>query len=308
MRDLFLTYGITLGRRQSRKQKIMYINEFAKPLLDAGIKVTLEERESLKKKVTNVFIGNVDKAKTIVVAGYDTGTKMLVPGYKYSLLKVRQNKNYETYNLIVGFIISVVLFMVAFLITRGFTTFETWRKVITVVADLLLAVLIGLSILGQANPVNYNKNTAANILIYQLAIKLKNNPSVAYVLTDNCAQSYFGYLQLADWLKGKADGKTFIMLDCLASGQDLFAISSDNKKLEWIKKNIDADIKLKHIDVNHVTGTPLAIFNNTILLASGKEEGEDIVGENCRTRQDYHVDIKRLEKIEKLLADYITKY
>ena len=300
MKELFETFGITLGRRHSYRQKVMFINEFSQPLLDRGIKVELQQKSYLGRKVTNVQIGDLDNAETIIVAAYDTGSRMFIPGYRYYPVNASQNYTREVINTVIQLLIAAVMIGIIFLITRNFSSMNLFRKIVAVLADVILGFLIYSVVNGIPASFNYNRNSASDIVIYRLASENLKNKKVAYVLTDDSISSYRGYQQLNSWLGESAKKKSFIILDCLASGEQVYCFSKNqNKVYNRIDKEKGNVIKMKVME--DVSNTPMSILPNSVVIASGAMVNDEFVAENVRTNKDYKVDLERLEKIITIL-------
>ncbi len=296
MKELFETFGITLGRRLSYRQKVMFINEFSQPLLDKGIKVELQQKTYFGKKVTNVQIGDLDKADTIVVAAYDTGSRMFVPGYRYYPMNGSQNYTREVINTVIQLLCAAVLAVLVFFITRNFLDLPWWRKILAVLADAILVFLIYNVVNGIPASFNYNRNSASDIIIYKLANENLKNRKTAFVLTDDSISSYRGYQQLNSWLGESAAKKNIVILDCLAYGEKVYCFSkTHNRIFDRIENMKDSDIEMKI--VSDISNTPLSVFPNAVLLASGSMINDELIAENVRTNKDYKVDLPRLEKL-----------
>jgi len=300
MKDTIALIGITLGKRKTRNAKILFINTISKELMNAHIKVQLHEKKQLGSKSTNVMIG-VDDHQKILVAGYDTGSKMLIPRYKYYPLNMQKNFASETINMVLYFILILSLFLLYF-VYRAYDQVDLIAKISLLVFGCLILFIGVVGILMPTSPFNFNRNSVATAILYQLA--LDQHCDCSYVLSDYTATTYIGYKQLAAYYGNDGKNKTFIILDALSNGEQLYVCAKENQKseAEKLSKSIGASVYLVTKDIEN---TPLSLFENCLYVTSGFEYDGQIIVANSRNKKDYKINIDMVERIKKGLEIYL---
>lgn len=173
--------------RRTRRQKDAFI-AFARDYGEArGLRVTLEESvRTIRSR--NIVFGDVDTARTIITAHYDTGTWIpllasMAPGCR-ALLAL---------NLVVQ---------------------------IALLAPLLLLVYFGVP-----TPRTANDNTSGVLLVLLLMERLAQRHDVAFVLFDNEEKGLLGAQAFAR-SHPRASGRFLLNLDCVGDGDTLLLTGS----------------------------------------------------------------------------------
>ena len=83
MKDKMMFYGVTLGKRYTRRQKEVFLNEVIKKCQESGIKTDFMTKHTKVTHICNLVIGDLKKAKKIVCAAYDTPSIAINPFYHY---------------------------------------------------------------------------------------------------------------------------------------------------------------------------------------------------------------------------------
>jgi len=267
MRDLFMHYGVTLSKRFTRRQKIMFINEISKDFMDMGYKAQVHvKKKKLRTVTTNLHLGDVDNAKVVFLAPYDTGSRVMSKGYKYYPFNPEKTVKAENLSLIIN------SFLPKF-----------------------------------ANRFNFNRNTASVVLCRELAHEFKDKKKKpAFILLDRASCSFEGFKQARDWYKDDANGKIFVFLECLAVGETIVLAHKEDmsKKIETFT-NSELNIHPRLYPEERAKEMVLGMFPNILHLVSGEIEDKEFVVKNTRTKMDYKVDIDRMEKLKKMLANFV---
>ena len=129
-------------------------------------------------KTRNLILGNVEKASVVLGAHYDTGARLLFPGFvapKSHLI----NALYSLLTLLPAFLGVVIVNIVLHFIGADFLT----RYMASVVTA---CILISLKFIGPANRHNMNDNTSGVITLCELMVNLSvsEKRKVAFVFFD----------------------------------------------------------------------------------------------------------------------------
>lgn len=307
MRDFIMKYGITCGQRYTPRQKKIFIQTMCQDLKDAGCQVSLAQHKGLFQGSTHLLIQQPEQAKKIIMAYYDTPSRYLIGNCNYTPFDPQYNTKRDTDNLLVQSSIALLLLILLLVILLKFSSFHSLYQVLAIALMCFLGLVIVLITKGFANRFNYNRNSAAVVLIRQLAEECKEYPEVGFILMDRGCDSYLGFQQLlAQYPQLKE--KEVIILESLASGDTLVEAtseSSDKIKLNYDKLNLE--IQKKQFRQEKANQTALGFFNHCLWLVSGTIENRRFVVKNTRTSKDYHIDLPRLETIRVMLKQWAEK-
>ena len=267
MRDLFMLYGVTLSKRFTKRQKIMFINEISKDFMNMGYTAQVQMKKSKFRRVTtNLHLGDVDNAKVVFLAPYDTGSVVMSKGYKYYPFNPEKTIKAEGLSLAVG------AFLPKF-----------------------------------ANRFNFNRNTASVVLCRELAHEQKDKKQkAAFILLDHTSCSFEGLKQARDWYKDEVRGKFFVFLECLAVGETIVLAHQEDMagKFEALM-NPELNIYPRLYSEERAQSMALGTFPNMLHLVSGEIEDKEFVVKHTRSKLDYKVDIDRMEILKKTLAGFV---
>ncbi len=177
--------GALLGRyevRRTKKQKAAFISWACAYAGDLGVSVAVEESSGVFRS-RNIVFGDVDKARTIITAHYDT---------------------------------------CAWMPTGAFTTPGCWPLLLLteLVQMILLLPILLIMFFGVSNPHTANDNTSGVLLVLLLMARLKDKPGVAFVLFDNEETGLWGS-QAFIKAHPQASGRFLVNLDCVGDGDTL---------------------------------------------------------------------------------------
>lgn len=177
--------GALLGPHEVRRafrQKTAFIDWARAYAEGLGVRVTVEESGRVIRS-RNIVFGDVDKARTIITAHYDT---------------------------------------CAWMPTGAVTTPGCWPLLLlTELAQLVLLLpLLAIMFFGVSNPHTANDNTSGVLLVLLLMARLKDRPDVAFVLFDNEETGLWGS-QAFMKAHPQAASRFLLNLDCVGDGDTL---------------------------------------------------------------------------------------
>lgn len=210
-----------LGAYQIRKtyaQKSDFIDWVSEYARENGISMTVEESGKWVRS-RNIILGDVDKARTIITAHYDTCARMLLP-------------NFSTPGCLPLFILEQALLTLLVGLGGWFAGRGGYELASTVMqpvpAGLFSAatgtmgalLVLALMLAGPANPHTANDNTSGVLAVLMLARRMKEKPGVAFVLFDNEEKGLFGS-QAFIKAHPQAARRFLVNLDCVGDGDTL---------------------------------------------------------------------------------------
>lgn len=168
--------------RRTKKQKTAFLTWVTGYAEDLGVRVTVEESGKAIHSC-NIVFGDVDKARTIITAHYDT---------------------------------------CAWMPTGAVTTPGCWPiLLLTELVQLVLLVpLLAIMFFGVSNPHTANDNTSGVLLVLLLMAQMKDRPDVAFVLFDNEETGLWGS-QAFIRAHPQAARRFLLNLDCVGDGDTL---------------------------------------------------------------------------------------
>ena len=303
MKELMMLVGVTLGRRYTKKEKRFFGETIAKYFTELGYDITIHTKQNAFSIANNMVIGNLETAKKVIVAAYDTPGTISVPKYRYYPFNSKRNLRNESLSLAIRFLAASLLFVLIYFLLRNFMNYELWLKVVAVVLSVLLAWISFFYLKGQGNPVNFNRNSASIALICAVAREYKGK-DIAFVLLDQCVNSYEGLKALKEQMDG--EGKEVLMLESLAYGEELVLVmKGKTNAVSIVNNNESLSIFGKSYEEISAGNNFMQLFPNMLYLASGDNENKQFVVNNSRSVRDCNIDMDRLETISKIVLSYM---
>ncbi|MEG2244410.1 MAG: hypothetical protein RSB84_02910 [Erysipelotrichaceae bacterium] len=309
MKDLFALFCVRFAKRNSDVRKRGFLKWFIDICEKAGFRTKLDESKVKGKKSRNLVVGSVKNADTVIITGYDTGNKILLPGYKYYPFNLKKDQRNEIYSLILQMVLSITLIIIFFFFVKGFLDRNIWLKIATVLGGAVIVFFIILLSRGMANKYNFNKNTAALTIATALVQEFgkEKDKSVAFIFADNVSASFFGYIQIAEKYKLELRNKKVLILDCIMSNGEVYAAyTSQGKETADILHEVHPGINMLDFQ-DEIEG----VFNwlpQGVVLTSGTKLGDkEIAVSGTRSRHDCAPDFNRLDAIYEITHDFIKK-
>lgn len=297
-----MLYGITLGKRYSKKQKAQFVEHICKEAKQCGYPVKLQSKQGKTRPLHNVIVGDLDSAKKVVIAAYDTPSKIYIPDYKYYPFNITKHLNQEKLNFFIQSILGFVAVLIAYFIWWQGSSYSLVIQVLTSVIAFLCICYAYAMFKGKANRCNFNRNSASIALLVSMMNDMKQDATVAFVFLDQGVNSYEGLRYFVNELQHQQ----VLLLDCLAQGELLVCAHCDHVKSHSIINNTEnLEFYDKCYESSKVQHNVLSIYDNMLYLASGDMLEKQFVIRNTRSKQDYHVDLERLEKIKQTIISYL---
>lgn len=225
-KEVFEKYQV----RKSRKQRTAFI-EYVKSICDKYDYEVKVESGSFGAK--NIVVGNVDKAKVIYTAHYDTCARLFFPNFItpenfliYILYQILIVSGLVAISIVIGFLLSLIL-------TMCNTGEDFTISFSTNIALAVYWVLLLLMIFGPANKHTANDNTSGvtTLLDIMTALSASEKEKVAFVFFDLEEAGLIGSSSFASKHKEIKKNKPVINFDCVSDGKTiLFALKKSTRK------------------------------------------------------------------------------
>lgn len=225
-KEVFEKYEV----RKSKKQRtafIEYVKDFAsKNGYDAKV-----EKGAFNSR--NIVVGDVDNAKVIYTAHYDTCARMFFPN-------LISPKNFLVY-LVYQLAIVVVFFLAGAILTIPVSLILSQTNLTTdVIFDIsynlmfvIVYVLLFLMMFGPANKHTANDNTSGVITLLEImsALEIEKRNEVAFVFFDLEEMGLIGSSSFSSKHKNVAKNTLVLNFDCVSDGDTMFfALKRTTKK------------------------------------------------------------------------------
>ena len=295
MKDKMMFYGVTLGRRYSRKQKEIFLNEVIRKCQELNIKTEFMTKHTKVAHVCNLVIGDLKKARKVVCAAYDTPVIAINPFYRYYPFNPKLNVKEESRNLICEIVLGAILLGLCYLMLTYTMNQGTLLKVTGIfITGIIILFCFFYLFKGKANRFNFNRNSAAVVMIMQLIENVRNQ-DIAYVLLDKTADGYEGIKLLKE---NVADHQLIVMLDAISCGEktviahngaDVSGLLCDG----WVDKQFD--------DTDNTVG----YFKRCIMISRGEIINHRFTVKGTRSKKDYRFDYEGLKNIYEQLYQFL---
>ncbi len=306
MKDLLFHFGITLGKRYTKKQKAWFLEEAAKEAVSQGWKTELLKHKTKLGQSFHLSIGNVRSAQWVLIAAYDTPSKLLLPKTLYYPFRPERNLKTDAQNLIASVLISFgLLTAIYFLLSIAFTQAPAIRFGIWIGSFMAFLFLFKL-FSGFANRFNHNRNSASIALALDLLKEPSLKNKLAVIFVDKSVVGIEGLKELRD-MDLIQQSATTLILDCLASSPSLVLACAQNqeKQAQALADAIKTEVFVRLFSEESSLSHAFSMFPQGMMMVAGERLDKDLIVRHTRTKKDYDVNIERLADIRNGLLTVI---
>ena len=285
--------------RKTKKQKTAFIELLQKHIDD----LTIETGDFCKSR--NIVVGNLENAKVVLTAHYDTAPVLPFPNF----LAPKNMLAYLAYCFILFglfFVISVILSIVTMILFDSpILTF--------IISYALLLFCIGYMFIGKENKHTANDNTSGVITLIEVLHNEQLKDKVCCVFFDHEEVGLFGSALFAKTHKDILKDKLLINFDCVGEGDTIMLIYS--KLAEKYKNQLEESFKNINQKEFIVTSAKTTLypsdqmnFKNNIGVASFKKN--KWIGyymDKIHTSKDTVCDMDNIEAIIAGLSSFINE-
>ena len=191
--------------RKTRKQKTAFIE-----LLQQAFPQTIVQKAKIPAS-RNLIIGDIEKAKVVFSAHYDTCAQLPFPNF---IVPMRPFLS-VMYSFAVMLPILILILALDYLL--GYVTSDFW--VIYLVNFIFLAGVLYMIMAGVTNKHNANDNTSGVITVLEILQSLpEGQTDAAFVLFDNEEIGLMGSTYFRKQYKKAMENKLLINFDCVSEG------------------------------------------------------------------------------------------
>lgn len=200
--------------RRSDLQKKEFQDYVLEELKDTNYNISV--KKALKQH-NNIIIGNVEKAKVVFTAHYDTPARSLFP----NLVIPRK----PALTMLYHFTFPIIIAIVAVLLGYGIGAIIGASDIVNIILYLdIYFLLFLLCMLAFTNEHNKNDNTSGVACVLELAKKYERD-DIAFILFDNEEKGLLGSKGFNKENKKLMINKLVINMDCVGLGNNVLFIS-----------------------------------------------------------------------------------
>ena len=201
--------------RKTKAQKLRFIELMKNHYPDMRI----EEGGLIKSR--NLVVGDVEKAKVVFTAHYDTCARLPFPNF----ITPKNILLYVLYSVLICIPFFLVMGLVEYVIVRltDNTLLSYWGSLL-----VLLGLFLWVFMLGKPNPNTANDNTSGVILLCELmaALNEEQRENAAFVFFDNEENGLLGSARFLKKHKKEMKHKLLINFDCVSDGDHLLLVAN----------------------------------------------------------------------------------
>ncbi len=270
--EIFEKYEV----RKTKKQKTAFI-EYVKQLLeDYGYNFNIEKGSFGAR---NIVIGDVENAKVLYTAHYDTCARLPFPNF----ITPKNFLIYLLYQFLIVGIFFIVAFLIGFisgtaisLIPMATDTYDVLYNIICFLPTIVCYACIYLLIAGPANKHTANDNTSGVTTILNIMKTLPEDQrhKVAFVLFDLEEMGMLGSSAFASKHKAIKKNTLVINFDCVSDGETvLFTLKKTTKKYAELLEKAFVSIPEVTVDIAKTAFYPSdnAVFQGGIGVCALKK-------------------------------------
>lgn len=284
-KDLIVRYGAIFRKRFTNKEKLRFLSGISQDFSAAGYNSSAMSAKRGTTKAYNLYVGDIQKAKTIIMANYDTPIKSLGL-FPYTPLSTKNAKGNHLIAALIPFLI-VCLVSVLF-ITRVLSPvwsdgiFNAQDGLVFIIVFLLAVILVRYAN-GIPNKNNIVRNTSGVIACLEIAQTIRNKESVAFVLTDFGCLNRFGEIMLESTHKEKINSKKIIILDSIGGDGDVFVGYND------VRDYYGGNEKITSIDCSQDSYAYTAAYKISLKYTTGYLERHQVIRDKVNSRKDIEI-------------------
>ena len=300
LKDWLMRCAVSMPVRYTKKQRAKFISAMQSYGNEKGYTTEIISQEG--SKCAHLAFGNIDAAKVIVAAGYDTPLMYwFKPGYYpfYNEGNIHNTRIELTIRTLIGIMI----------ILLGFGAWLGLRNTQFIVGIIIFALMVILGIFGIITPMknktNFERNSAAVSVLMEM-VETNTNPDMAFVLMDQCVNSNVGIGVLAKRMKHHP---LLIMLDGLANGS-VMVVAENDKTIQSLVLPENMEARYHHYDETKQVQNRFMYYSPLMVICCGEIHDGQFMIPLANSSKDVLLNTQRLQHFPKwinALADQWIK-
>lgn len=304
MKDYLNTVDTEYPIRRDESEKKAFQDFVLQELSDTKYNVSVKKMD---KQHNNIIIGNIEKAKVVFSAHYDTPATSLYP----NLIMPRRPILTHLYHFVFPIIMAVLSLLLALVLNTLMGTSEIVFLILYLIIYFMMFLLVTQ---GFKNKHNKNDNTSGVACVLSLA-KSNYKEDVAFVLFDNEEKGLLGSKAFNKYYKELMKDKLVVNFDCVGLGKNVLLIAkrdaSAHSLYSVLKENVNSneDYDVKFYPINGSVGnSDYKSFKCGIgVMVCEEKKGIGYYTSKIHTNKDEIADVENIEFLVKEFNKFIEK-
>ncbi len=290
LKDLMMLYGVTLGSRKTQRKKNLFVETVKDACKEMNVPVKVLQNKEGVFASTSIVIGNLETAKYVFLAGFDTPVQYLT-GLKQYPFHPEKSSRAENVKNGIRFLIVALLAVCAYIPLQALVSQGV--KLLSVLTLMVLLAGIVILLFPKANPYNFSRSSAVAVM---MKLAESKNANTAFVMCDHTVSGYIGYRAVKNEIPGNS---RVILLGPMASGSRTVVVfkDRDSQFASALAEQISDDVIQRKYAKEETERNCLSLFPHCIYIGCGDIENREFVVNNTACRKDMKVDMERLERI-----------
>lgn len=290
LKDLMMLYGVTLGSRKTQRKKNLFVETVKDACKEMNVPVKVLQNKEGVFASTSIVIGNLETAKYVFLAGFDTPAQYLT-GLKQYPFHPEKSSRAENVKNGIRFLIVALLAVCAYIPLQALVSQGV--KLLSVLTLMVLLAGIVILLFPKANPYNFSRSSAVAVM---MKLAESKNANTAFVMCDHTVSGYIGYRAVKNEIP---ENSRVILLGPMASGSRTVVVfkDRDSQFASALAEQISDDVIQRKYAKEEAERNCLSLFPHCIYIGCGDIENREFVVNNTACRKDMKVDMERLERI-----------
>ncbi|WP_314838576.1 hypothetical protein [Solobacterium moorei] len=290
LKDLMMLYGVTLGSRKTQRKKNLFVETVKDACKEMNVPIKVLQNKEGVFASTSIVIGNLETAKYVFLAGFDTPAQYLT-GLKQYPFHPEKSSRAENVKNGIRFLIVALLAVCAYIPLQALVSQGV--KLLSVLTLMVLLAGIVILLFPKANPYNFSRSSAVAVM---MKLAESKNANTAFVMCDHTVSGYIGYRAVKNEIP---ENSRVILLGPMASGSRTVVVfkDRDSQFASALAEQISDDVIQRKYAKEEAERNCLSLFPHCIYIGCGDIENREFVVNNTACRKDMKVDMERLERI-----------
>ena len=290
LKDLMMLYGVTLGSRKTQRKKNLFVETVKDACKEMNVPIKVLQNKEGVFASTSIVIGNLETAKYVFLAGFDTPAQYLT-GLKQYPFHPEKSSRAENVKNGIRFLIVALLAVCAYIPLQALVSQGV--KLLSVLTLMVLLAGIVILLFPKANPYNFSRSSAVAVM---MKLAESKNANTAFVMCDHTVSGYIGYRAVKNEIP---ENSRVILLGPMVSGSRTVVVfkDRDSQFASALAEQISDDVIQRKYAKEEAERNCLSLFPHCIYIGCGDIENREFVVNNTACRKDMKVDMERLERI-----------
>lgn len=304
--ELVLHYGVLAGRRFTDEDKLTFLSNIEPEFSQLGYKTQILKKDLKRFSGLNFYIGDVVKAKNLIIAHYDTPLNSFDDKIKfYPFDTLRSNKAIGDKPKMRALRVIIIGMVVMFVAMYFFKIKQPYTNILLVATTVVMTLIGYLLMRGAPNTINANLNTSGVLAVLDLA-KLKPQDT-AFILTDRECIDNLGDVMVNEALPKSIKDKNVIHLKAIGNGEDI-VVGFKKANLGFARRVVkNSEAKLYELNEKAVANHALNYYPRAVSISVATEFNGNYEVSDVANDKDVKIDRVKYQAVVDLVYNFLNK-